>query len=182
MPDVLDRDDRPPAADAGVDVAGAPGRRRWDVIVVAVVVLLAVLLAVDLPGAGGGDSPAEQAASFLVGFDRVSGTLAADRQAVADAAGEGGDPAGYVRLADAIDDARAGYGRLSPPPALVRDLGTYLASLGTERRATLVVGDVLAGGGDAGTALRDLLDGRTGADNLQRAVRRTAEALAAGAS
>lgn len=172
-----------PTTDADVELApgSADGdvrrrRLRWAAGALAALVLVAVAVWVtgSVPDELDGLDP--QTVAFVMHHDNVSSTLTARRAEVAARAEEDPAPERLLELTTALEAAHDGYDAEQSPPWLADEVASYLDALMAERDATAAGYAALRGGDDAREALREVLDERADAENLQRAIRRTATA------
>ncbi len=172
-----------PAPDAVVEVGTgsvqAELRRRpllWGgvALVLLAVVAVAVWRDASVPDELDGLDP--ETAAFVMHHDAVSSTLTAQRAAVTARADVDPAPERLLELATALEAAHDGYDVSTSPPWLADEVAYYLDALMAEREATAAGYAALRGGDDARAALSEVLDERADADNLRRAIRRTATA------
>lgn len=170
-----------PDADVELRTGSADGdvRRRqllWAGSALAGLVLVAVVVWVNgaVPAELDGLDP--ETVAFVMHHDDVSSTLTERRAQVAARAEEDPAPERLLELTTALEAAHDGYDTEQSPPWLADEVASYLDALMAERDATAAGYAALRGDDDAREALREVLDERADAENLQRAIRRTATA------
>lgn len=143
----------------------------------AVVLGLLVLVLWRVAGPGSSDLGLDPAtAAFVRHHDAVDASLADGRDEAAEHAATEGRPEHLMELASAVRAARQQHAAKEPPGFLADVVAQYQQALADEEQALHDAYAALRSEGEARAALLTLLDQRNDAENLQRAIRRTAVA------